>query len=621
MNKRILFLGLWVVCLSLVMACSRRNGMEGTLERAGKNRAELEKVLEHYAGDELKYKAACYLIKHMENCYFYADPRIDSLKSLRWMATVYREGPWLDSVKRVWSHFSYRDTRKVYDAEVITADYLIDNIDHAFEVWGKRPWAKYYSFDDFCEYVLPYRIANEPLEAWRRVYYDRYAATVDSMYGGSDVLEVVKAVRKKFKEEGFIWNTHFSLPHCGGLFLLDHHTGQCPESCDITVYILRALGIPVGTDCYIASPYISGAHSWTILRDTTGLFVPFWITQTEPERGADDGRPKGKVFRKQYWGQLEDVTAEYFGKNSAKVKIQCPPEVKEVSLCIFSCGAMTAVDRAERAGQEVTFHNLEPGIRFLPMYQKSKGGVYSAAGYPFSLDKDGKVHTYVPDTLHTRTAELFRKYPLHIQMKEYVAALTGSIIEGARSADFRQTVLLAHIKDTIRTNYVWLDSLPDSPVRYIRITPPGVRYTEIAEIAFYGKDGLKLDAELYRIPAAMDLRHTGNYMTDGDILSYYQSKEQNREPITVDLKKECRVDRIHIVPRNDDNFIRPGDEYELFYQNGAEGWISLGRQTAVTDRLKYDRIPSGAVLWLRDLSRGREEQLFILKEHGEQFFY
>lgn len=184
MNKRILFLGLWVVCLSLVMACSRRNGMEGTLERAGKNRAELEKVLEHYAGDELKYKAACYLIEHMENCYFYADPRIDSLKSLRWMATVYREGPWLDSVKRVWSHFSYRDTRKVYDAEVITADYLIDNIDHAFEVWGKRPWAKYYSFDDFCEYVLPYRIANEPLEAWRRVYYDRYAATVDSMYGG-----------------------------------------------------------------------------------------------------------------------------------------------------------------------------------------------------------------------------------------------------------------------------------------------------------------------------------------------------------------------------------------------------------------------------------------------------
>ena len=37
--------------------------MEGTMERAGKNRAELEKVLEHYAGDELKYKAACYLIE------------------------------------------------------------------------------------------------------------------------------------------------------------------------------------------------------------------------------------------------------------------------------------------------------------------------------------------------------------------------------------------------------------------------------------------------------------------------------------------------------------------------------------------------------------------------------
>ena len=77
----------------------------------------------------------------------------------------------------------------------------------------------------------------------------------------------------------------------------------------------------------------------------------------------------------------------------------------------------------------------------------------------------------------------------------------------------------------------------------------------------------------------MDLRHTGNYMTDGDILSYYQSKEQNREPITVDLKKECRVDRIHIVPRNDDNFIRPGDEYELFTRMAQKaGYRWEGRQ-------------------------------------------
>ena len=43
--------------------------MEGHSGTPGKNRGRTGKVLEHYAGDELKYKAACYLIEHMENCF------------------------------------------------------------------------------------------------------------------------------------------------------------------------------------------------------------------------------------------------------------------------------------------------------------------------------------------------------------------------------------------------------------------------------------------------------------------------------------------------------------------------------------------------------------------------
>lgn len=52
----------------------------------------------------------------------------------------------------------------------MTADYLINNIDHAFKVWKHRPWNKTLGFDDFCELILPYRIGNEPLSDWRPVY-------------------------------------------------------------------------------------------------------------------------------------------------------------------------------------------------------------------------------------------------------------------------------------------------------------------------------------------------------------------------------------------------------------------------------------------------------------------
>ena len=47
---------------------------------------------------------------------------------------------------------------KIYDAHIITAEYLIDNIDCAFDNWQKRPWNRSLSFEDFCEYLLPYRI-------------------------------------------------------------------------------------------------------------------------------------------------------------------------------------------------------------------------------------------------------------------------------------------------------------------------------------------------------------------------------------------------------------------------------------------------------------------------------
>ena len=60
--------------------------------------------------------------------------------------------------------FSFRTLKKVYDAKVIKAEFLIHHIDQAFEVFEKRSWNKYLPFDDFCELILPYRIGDEP---WR----------------------------------------------------------------------------------------------------------------------------------------------------------------------------------------------------------------------------------------------------------------------------------------------------------------------------------------------------------------------------------------------------------------------------------------------------------------------
>ena len=87
----------------------------------------------------------------------------------------------------------------------------------------------------------------------------------------------------------------------------------------------------------------------------------------------------------------------------------------------------------------------------------------------------------------------------------------------------------------------------------------------------------------------------------------------------MDFGKNVEIGKIKYTPRNDDNDISPGDEYELFYWSGS-GWASLGKQTAISHKLTYDNVPQNTLLLLRDLTRGKEERIFTY-ENGEQIWW
>ena len=61
--------------------------------------------------------------------------------------------------------------------------------------------------------------------------------------------------------------------------------------------------------------------------------------------------------------------------------------------------------------------------------------------------------------------------------------------------------------------------------------------------------------------------------------------KENNVILTFDLGKETEIKKILVIPRNDDNFIELGDCYELFYQNGPDGWKSL--ESSARDFLRY----------------------------------
>ena len=612
---------LWISVLCM-LSCTRNTGLERTYQRAGANRAELEKVLRHYEGDERKHRAALFLLERMADCYGYDNPRIDSMKQLKYLSSLPDREAWTDSVKKAWTHVPTANGPKVYDAQVISADFLINHIDHVFRVWDSRPWSRHYSFDEFSCYVLPYRLADEPLEAWREAYFRKYAARVDSIYPGNDIIRKIQAVETIFHEEGFGWNELFSsLPHLGASYLMEHPIGVCRDQCDFSVYLLRALGIPTVTDQYKVSPHMSGGHSWNAVRDTTGRMVSFWLSESKVGRGESDGRPKGKVFRREYGGEVRDVTADYFGANEARIELVPAARGKEPVLCVFTCGRHVPVDKGEARGSKGVFRNLEPGIRFFPMYRDA-GGRLAFAGHPFCIDSLGATVSYVPDTATGHRAVLRRKYAYHHHLKERAVRMSGNRVEGSLYKDFRSSVPLFTFPRTLKTNRQVMEAETDVAVRYVRWYAEPAKFNVVAaEVAFYEQGTGKCIP--YRV---LDLPESSygfgvEKMTDGDVLTTYQAKEAGSQVLTFDLGGHYRLGSMLYVPHNDGNYIEAGDEYELFYHDGARGWQPLGRQTALADSLVYDNVPGNAVLWLRDLTKGKEEQQFILNNDGEQVFH
>lgn len=115
-----------------------------------------------------------------------------------------------------------------------------------------------------------------------------------------------------------------------------------------------------------------------------------------------------------------------------------------------------------------------------------------------------------------------------------------------------------------------------------------------------------------------DGKHDYTNVYDGDPYTSFDYYQPSGGWAGLDLGKPQTIRKIVFTPRNRDNFIRQGDEYELFYDSLGY-WISAGRQTAASDSLLY-RVPQGALLYLKNHSRGNDERIFEYSD-GKQVYW
>lgn len=628
----------------LLSACSSQDKrLEYALKLAGENRQELEKVLKHYQNSPEKLAATHFLIQNMPYYYEYDGQQLDTVRSIIKEALKEKRVFGVKSLiirdqKIKMNQDVFQTLKKKYDVQSITANYLIQNIDLAFKVWKERPWNKNLCFEDFCELILPYRIANEKLSDWRYTYYNRYAPLLDSLYKGNDVIEACNTLVRILKKEGFYYNAQFKIPHLDALFLMKNRAGYCRESCDISLYVMRAVGIPVATDQMVYSPEYQGGHSWNVVRDTTGRFIPFLYTDYEASRDMkDDGRKKGKITRNCFGLQKDrlliskaipvtfrnpfskDVTDNYFGKNKIVVSLDEYNKNKVVFLGVFHKGSWKPLDFAITSNGQAIFKNMEPNLIYQPFVEKD--GIQQPIGYPFLFMKEG-VQYFTPDTTTLQNIIIKRKYPL----RNYIARAMNTNVRGARieCSDSPATVntkLLYKINDSIITDRNIITF--DVPVkgRYIHIISAPNKPIDMAELSIYEnvQDSIPVLMKLIREikPVHTNKRFAINNITDGDPLTSFISNDSTSY-ITYDLEKSIKINKLMFIPRNDGNFIWQGDTYELFYRSNSEKWKSLGKQTATSSELHY-QVPRNALFWLHNLTKGTEEQVFYM-QNGKQIF-
>lgn len=609
--------------------------LNAVLEKSKENKKELLKVLEHYKNDSLKFKSAIFLIKNMAYYKYGISKEVDSIKAL--MSNIFKSWDLTELERQKglnWQkHIKYEIK---YDLEEIKANFLIENIDYAFKVWQEKPWNKNLPFDDFCELILPYRIGEEPLTNWRKKYYDKYNPILDSLYKGTDVIEACNILSDYIKKEKFFFINDFFIPRQGAEFHFNNRIGICRDACDIATYIMRSVGIPVTSDLYAVSPEYHSGHQWNVVRDTTNKYLPFLFEEYKANRNIliPDRLKKGKVYRMTFQINkikskletlnsvlrnpfLKDVTDEYFGKNKIELHRKDNISIKNVFLGIFTAReGWIPVGVGEVEKNKFIFENIEPSVIYQPLVYHNENLI--PIHYPF-IFKENRIHIFIPEK-ETEKVELTRKYPLSKENKDkFKIWVKGAKIKGANNSNFLPNDLLAKVDSLPIKNIIHLDVFSKKEYTFFEYKVDSV--LSIAEIHFFENKDKKIifdtiysngkpwkDIDLYQLKNAFD----------NDPLSFFHTWEQGTS-IFFNTKKPKRIEKIQIIPRNDDNFIRENDEYELFYNNGVDGWVSLGKQKGTEEAILLYKVPKNSVLWLKNHTRGKEEQIFFIKDNKQIF--
>ena len=624
-------------------ACSSPSPLEYALSQAGDNRPELESVLEHYKSDPEKLAAAEFLIENMPAHFSYRDSTIynyyaiaDELLKSDLPHTAIR-----DSLLNFKKHL-YPDLERkpVSDIKLMSADYLIYTIDNAFKVWKESEWAQHIDFNEFCESLLPYKVAEyQPFDYWRDTLSDAFSQNLktqlyddeetNTTYRTVDIVrnEILSKVRRngEYTDAGYPLLTASQMKNIA--------YGRCVDYVNLAVATYRSVGIPSYID---ATPFYGrfrAGHTWDVVVFSNGGDMPSeWDLACEHGKRFFPAQRFPKVFRSTYAINRErvryrntsvlkypfdlcvkDITPQYTKTSDIDIDIYKNVELAEkyCYIAIFNGHNVewSIFDFGEISDGKAHFQKI--GRNILYIVQGFDGRKIVQLSDPFILHQNGEIEYYKFDGTQTRSLDIRRKYFQNRNVAEMRLRLKGGKIQAANRADFSDAVTMV----TIENQYVpdKFDIPDNNGYRYWRYLGADGSHGSVAEVVFFDADSVVTGSP---IGCKVATNESISKAFDGNYLTNFETDEPDGAWVGMDFGTKKQICNVRIIPRSDDNDIHVGDVYELLYYNGTQ-WVSLGKKTATSNVLHYDDVPAHALYWVKDHTQGWDERPFIIRENDQ----
>ncbi|UYQ95262.1 hypothetical protein MKQ68_09150 [Chitinophaga horti] len=390
------------------------------MPHAGSNRAEIERIIDWYdqldEGDERA--AAGYLLARIPGEYGLQMRLADSAGKLTALPSAIS----IDSLEQLRHAPGSRlviDT--VWDASTITGSFLQSHIRLALNAWKHYPWARGYTFQQFTEYLLPYRVGIGPLMNGQQLFRDKYGAFIKDIPRAHD--DTAQSLYRYFHTEA---NEHELTPlqydvvtpfsdHVSETYIQQRELfPDLGELLIVEAYKLRAAGVAASFEYCTYMPRRNGMEGIVVLMDTAGKFInPYqWAYGNNLAKMyrhapyADDsvknpfreiqllGVPEHDVPLALNLPRALDVTASRLSTVGFKIALDSAGAASQrvLYLGVYCNGDWKIVDWSPVKQDTVAFRNIgSDGLFHLLSYSRGKT---TPVGAPFKVE-NGAPHYYI----------------------------------------------------------------------------------------------------------------------------------------------------------------------------------------------------------------------------------